>query len=97
MTPCDTDFSCPLTSVLLQECGPVSRTDLKVADDPGWTLIEGVQLVPQACCSPRGFIALCTEDAQEVLRIPCALARQVTGPSGFVPAGTSLLDLIVQM
>ena len=97
MPACDTGFSCPLTSVVLQECGPVTRTELQVADDPDWTLRKGVQLVPQACCSPRGFIALCTDDSREVLRIPCTVARQVVGPSGFVPAGTSLLDLIVRM
>ena len=81
-------------SVLLEECGPVTRTDLKVARDTDWTLTEGVQLVPQVCASPRGFIAFCAEDTSEVLRLSCGAARQLTGPSGFVPAGTSDQDSV---
>jgi hypothetical protein len=97
VTPCSTESSCPLTSVRLEECGPLTRIDLKVARDTDWTLMEGVQLVPPVCASSRGFIAFCAEDTSEVLRVSCVVARQLTGPSGFVPAGTSLLDLLARI
>ena len=95
---CVLQLTCPLTTVVLRDEGrEVARASLSVANDAAWTLEEDVQLFTRLPILKKGLLIWCAADYTEIFSVAWERALRIIGVSGRIPAGTSLLDLLVSM
>jgi hypothetical protein len=84
--------------VVLRDGGrEIARASLQVANDAAWTLEEDVRLFTRLPILTKGLLIWCADDSTEVFSVAWERALRIIGVSGRIPAGTSLLDLLVEM
>jgi hypothetical protein len=89
---------CPLTIVVLRDEGrEISRADIRVLNDAAWTLEEDVRLFTRLPILKHGLLIWCAADCTEIFSVGWERALRIIGASGRIPAGTSLLDFLVEI
>ena len=83
--------------MLRDEGREVARASLHVASDAAWTLEEEVHLFTRLPILKKGLLIWCADDYTEIFSVAWERALRIIGVSGRIPAGTSLLDLLVAM